>query len=162
MSRKQPARPAKPSQANEYPKMVYGPYEGQKKIVASPEEEAETLEAFKADKPRPAQVDAPEDFDALKAGTHALAERLRIGLTEGDSAEDDLEMIALTLEERAKEAFAPEGGTQDAQEPIPSDWREQHHSTIIALADRLTDDEVTTKADAIAVIEAEIERRDNA
>ena len=158
MPRKPDTRPAVPQNGGgEYPKMVRGPQPGQKRIVSNADEERAAIEAFEAEPVPTLEVSAPQDFDALKAGTLALAARLNVELLDGASAEDDLEMIALALEERATATF---GETETVE--IPDDWRDQHHSTIIALADRLSDADVSTKADAIAVIEAEIERRGNA
>lgn len=56
-------------------------------------------------------------------------------------------------------AGAPAPVGMDADEiVIPENWADQHHLIIIALAKKI-DETVKTKVDAIAVIEAELERR---
>ena len=49
--------------------------------------------------------------------------------------------------------------SDDDPPDIPEDWREQHHSTRIALARRLSGAEVTSASDADAIIAEEVERR---
>jgi hypothetical protein len=72
----------------------------------------------------------------------------------------DPEFAAALDDEKRSEALdrLQSLGQEFEQTPVPADWRKQHHKTIVKLANDLGAD-VSKKADAIAAIEAELERR---
>lgn len=178
--------PARPEKKTEYPKWVRGTEPGQAKIAKNAEEEAALrVEWGLTSAPvvaAPEPKAEPNLAELLKLGAVALAKRLQVELVEGGSVEDDLEMIALVLEDRAKKAFGQPGGEQQAvteempseseedrvagqnapYTEIPDGWRVAHHSTIRKLARDLSGADVATTEEAIAIIERELVRRGNA
>ena len=66
--------------------------------------------------------------------------------------DDDIETAEVEIEVSAP-AASDEPAGEDEEFTLPEGWREQHHMILIRLAKKL-DPEVTTKAEAIAVLEA--------
>lgn len=167
MPKKPNLHPARPEKITEYPKWVNG------NLVNSAEEER-ALGVPASPQPTPTDSAPTPYADALKTGTIALSVRLNIPLPEGQGAEEDLEVIAMALEGRAKAAFGERdtsettgdgadedrvGGQSAPYTEIPDGWRELHHSTLRKLARDLSGAEVASTEEAVAIVERELTRR---
>lgn len=87
---------------------------------------------------------------------------MRRGVAEVVSPAATAPVKAAPVEPDTKPDPDPEEADEPEAEPppeIPRDWRTHHHMARIALARRLTDDEVETAADADKVIADEVARR---
>lgn len=132
------------------------------------------LPYFESDKPKPkpsASVAVAADpiprEQAEWMGLNYIADRMALKHNATNSGELFNAIIDAVRVQVAKEITpaepveAADEETEDEDVDIPSDWRELHHSTRIKLAKRLPDGEaVESNADAIALIELELERRD--
>lgn len=83
---------------------------------------------------------------------------------EGEMSEDEAARwvrrgVAVVLADAEPDQAAAAEPDQPEVVEIPDDWRDQHHMARIALARRLTGEEVATATEADEIIAAEAERR---